>query len=513
MGHEIELKLAMSPKALARLRRHPLIRSLAGGRRARRLELTATYYDTPDRRLAARGIALRIRSDGKHVVQTLKAPMNDGRGLQSLAEYEATLPDGRLDTTLITDEALADFLAEPGVGDALAPIFETRILRHVLPVRLLDSDVEIAFDQGEVVAGDRSEAICEAEFELKDGHAGALYQLALSAIEHVPFRIEPRSKSARGYSLADGAKPAGPATAQPLAIDTAASIGEAFAAVVRNCLSQVRSNEAAITAGCEEPEAVHQLRVAVRRLRAALAVFRPCIAEPCFDYLAGELKWLQNGLGPARDWDVFAMETLAPMHRRLAAEPGLDDLAGQVEPYRSAGRQAARDMLALPRYTVFLLRIEQWLEDGGWATAGAPGRPAVNQPAERLLRKRLAKRARQVLTSGRERDEDDAESLHRLRIACKKLRYALEFAASLLAKGDVKPALKGLKSLQECLGSLNDAAVTRRLLDEAASAGQGRPDARAAGLVTGWQANRIETDLGHLRRAWKRARKAIRALR
>ena len=152
MGEELELKLAMTPQALSRLRHHPLIRSLAGGRRARKLSLTTVYYDTPDRHLAARGIALRIRSDGKHFVQGLKAPLGNGRGLQSMAEYEAPLPDGRLDPTLIEDETLAALLAEPGIGDALAPVFETRIERYVLPVHLLDSEVEIAFDTGEVVA-------------------------------------------------------------------------------------------------------------------------------------------------------------------------------------------------------------------------------------------------------------------------------------------------------------------------------------------------------------------------
>ncbi len=224
MGHELELKLAMTPQALGRLRRHPSIRSLAGSARARKLSLITTYYDTPDRQLAARGMALRIRSSGKNFVQTLKIPTDDGRGLQSMAEYEAALPGDRLDPTLIANDRLADFLAEPDIGDALGPIFETRLERYVLPVHLFGSQIEIAFDRGEVVAGDKRQALCEAEFELKDGQPEALYQLALSVIEDIPFQLESRSKAERGHALADSAPPPGAKAAERLYIATPASI-------------------------------------------------------------------------------------------------------------------------------------------------------------------------------------------------------------------------------------------------------------------------------------------------
>lgn len=511
MGLELELKLAMPPHDLERLRRHSSIRSLAGGARARKSTLTSIYYDTPDRRLAARGMALRIRSNGRKFVQTLKVPTDDRRGLQSMAEYQAALPDDRLDLTLIADDVLAAFYAEPGIGDTLAPIFETRIERYVLSVHLSGNEIEIAFDRGEIVAGDRRETLCEAEFELKDGQPEALYRLALSAIEHIPFQWESRSKSERGYALADGAPP-GAKAVERLYIAAPASVGEAFVAVTRHCLRGLRANAAALAAGGNDPEIVHQMRVAIRRLRAALTFFRPYIAEDVIDYLRGELKWLQSGLGPARDWDVFALETLAPMRRRLPKQRALGEFAERVALLRDEGWRHARDMIALPRYTVFLLRLELWLESGDWAMAETLQAPA-SQAVEKFFRLRLAKRARQVLKHGRQRNDGDAASLHRLRIAGKKLRYALEFARPLLKKGELDKALEHLKALQACLGSLNDAAVGERLMARAEGVGPHPLDGHTRGLVTGWQAARIDSDLGRLRVAWKSSRRSLRALR
>lgn len=510
MSEEIELKLAMAPEALARLRRHPLLRSLAGGRRSRKQTLIAVYYDTPDRRLAAQGIALRVRGDGRRFVQTLKAPVKEQSGLQRLLEFEAEVPGPALDLAQIGDPELGAVLAEPGVGDALGPVFRTTVERRLLPIRLIDSEVEIAFDEGEIAAGEQRQPLCEAELELKSGRPERLYQLALTLHEQIAFRLESESKAARGHALAKGTPPQ-PCLAQRLVLEEGCSAGAAFVATLRNCLHQLRANERAALGGCTDPEVVHQLRVAVRRLRAALSLFRPIVAEEPLAFLTLELDWLQEQLGPARDWDVFALETLAPLGHRLAAENGLKRLNDRVAQRRQESHAAALLALRDRRYTELLLKLELWLEEGGWrlpAAEGAAAAPA-DRPAYDLARAQLAKRTRQVLKRGRKRDEENEESLHELRIAGKKLRYAVEFFRDLLPKGQVKTALESLKELQDCLGSLNDAAVSRRLLAEAGEGGRRPLDARAEGLVLGWQAARVERDLRYLRRAWKRARKAL----
>jgi triphosphatase len=511
MSPEIELKLAMAPEALRRLARHPLLRPLAGGRRARRQTLVAIYYDTPDRRLAAAGMALRVRGDGRRFVQTLKAPAPDpASGLQRLVELEATVPGEALDLSRITEPAIAALLAEPEVGPRLAPVFATRIERRLLPLRFLDSDIELAMDAGEVRAGALAEPISEAEFELKSGRPERLWQLALALSETLDLRLETRSKAARGHALAAGSVP-GPALAARLALPAEATAGQACLAVLRNGLDQLVANERAVLSGTPDPEGIHQLRVAVRRLRAALALFRPILAPAVTEWLAAELNWLQGALGPARDWDVFVLDTLDPLAQRLPGESGLRGLEARAAAERRAARAAAEAALGDRRYVRLLLQLELWLEDGSWRLPAEPGAlvAPADEPAEVFARAALARRARQVLKRGRRRDEADEDSLHALRIAGKKLRYALEFFRALLPKAEAKAALEALRQLQDCLGSLNDAAVGRRLLAEAGAAGHRPDEARALGIVVGWQTGRIDADLHHLRRAWKRAKKAL----
>jgi CHAD domain-containing protein len=114
-----------------------------------------------------------------------------------------------------------------------------------------------------------------------------------------------------------------------------------------------------------------------------------------------------------------------------------------------------------------------------------------------------------LLKLGRQRNESDPASLHQLRIGCKKLRYAVEFFRSFLPKGVAKDALEALKELQDCLGSLNDAAVGQQLLEQAGEKPSRPEEARALGLLAGWQASTIDRDLGRLKRAWKHAKRNL----
>jgi len=514
MSPEIELKLAMTPEALRRLGRHPLLRTLAGGRRARKQTLVAQYYDTPDRRLAAAGVALRVRGDGRRYVQTLKAPLPgaapEAGGLQRLLELEAAVPGEALDLSLITEPAIAELLADPEVGPRLAPVFTTRIERRVLPLRFLDSEIELAFDLGGIESGPLREDLSEAEFELKSGRPERLWQLALALAETQDFRLESRSKAARGQALAAGVAPT-PTIAGRLSLPPDASAGAACMAVLRDGLAQLLANERAVLAGTTDPEGIHQLRVAVRRLRAALALFRPILATAVADWLGSELDWLQTALGPARDWDVFVLGTLDPLAERLPEERGLRRLDARAAEQRRIARAAAEATLRDRRYTRLLLQLELWLEDGSWRLPAEPGAlvAPAEEAAEAFARRVLGRRTRQLLKRGRRRNEADEESLHALRIAGKKLRYAVEFFRSLLPKGEAKAALEVLRALQDCLGSLNDAAVGKRLLAEAGVSGRGAAESRALGIIVGWQTGRIDADLHHLRRTWKRVKKAL----
>src|SRR5262249_6619790 len=150
----------------------------------------------------------------------------------------------------------------------------------------------------------------------------------------VPVSLETRTKAARGYGLFT-AKRAEPQRATPVRLEPTMSAKDAFAEIARNCLSHLRANEACARLG-EDPEGVHQLRVATRRLRALVGAYRHHIDDQVHSFLADELRWLQLQLGPARDWDVFIDQGLRPLRQRLPNEMALEALRREADGLRQA---------------------------------------------------------------------------------------------------------------------------------------------------------------------------------
>ena len=517
MHDEYELKLALSPKDLGRLRRSPLVRSLAY-RRATSKSLVNIYFDTPERLLERQRMALRIRFIGDRRIQTLKAPalMNGhghGSGMHHRREFECEV-DGELpDLTLVDDAALRAWFTAEQVAENLVPIFETRFQRKSIPLRLYDSEVELSLDEGEIVSGERSVPISEAELELVSGRPARIIELALALHEKVPFHLEGRAKSARGYGLAVTEVPA-PARARSVVLSSDMTAAEAFTAVVAGCVGQIRANEGAVQAG-QDPEGVHQFRIGVRRLRAAVSVFKPILAPDAVRYLREELRWLQRQFGPARDWDVFIGETLGTVAARLPEEASLSLLGREAEALRQAGYERARSALLDRRYTRLLLRLDLWRGDGGWLNRPEPGTvDPAHQAVDGLADASLSKADRKLRRLAGKHKKLSEPDLHGVRILVKKMRYSVEFFRGLHGKKAVKASLTALQGIQGVLGSLNDAVVGESLLREFLEAqkrrGGGDPVTAqvAAGVIRGWQAARIESDLVRFADSWDSYRHA-----
>jgi CHAD domain-containing protein len=165
--------------------------------------------------------------------------------------------------------------------------------------------------------------------------------------------------------------------------------------------------------------------------------------------------------------------------------------------------------IGAPRYTSLLLRLELWLDGGGWTApllAGAPPR-ALAGPVDDFARETLQKRHKRMRKFGGKHAELSEADLHRLRILGKKMRYAVEFFRDLFSRKAVKRYQATLTEIQDTLGSLHDAIVSRHLIAElesrmATSAPALAP--RAVGVVLGWQAARIDADMRRFRRVWER---------
>lgn len=464
---EIELKLALAGDQAARLRRLAELRAV----RPARQRLFSLYLDTPDFDLFGRGIALRLRRVGFHWVQTLKARAGTGGLLTRRPEWEVQVTGNRPDLSVLPEEARALISAE--WRDRLAPAFETDFVRLAWLLRHGESEIEVALDRGAIRSGGRELPISEVELELKSGRLDDLFTLAEGWLDTLPFQLEPRSKAQRGYQLA-GALPQGPVKAGTLALAPDMPATVAFATIVRACMAQFEANLPGLlhgTVGQTDSEYLHQMRVAMRRLRAVVGLLRHAgLPQPPW---VGELRWLMGELSPARDWDVFVDETLPRLRAVLPDAERLDALTPAVTAARLAAQERARQAVGSTRLVRLWLALERDL-------AGSPAGTGMDTAA--WAHAALRRRHRQLRRRGRHFERLSASERHALRIAAKKLRYAADAFASLYGSRAMRYIAR-LAGLQDELGLANDRAVAARLLGELRLDATGM---RAAGLVEGF---------------------------
>ncbi|MCB9948283.1 MAG: CYTH and CHAD domain-containing protein [Rhodospirillaceae bacterium] len=507
-GMEIELKLAADPEVLRKLAKAPIVAdSLAGGRLVTRT-LHSVYYDTPDHRLLQRGVNLRVRKVGRRFVQTVKTAT--ANGILERGEWETPVPS--LDPVLaaVTQPEPRSLLADLA-GEPLVAVFATRIKRQKTKLAETDTGavVEIALDQGDVETLGKRQPVNEVELELVAGAPSAIYRLAQRLIADFPLRTEWRSKSARGYALARGRPPTASKADRPC-LSQEDSVGDGLRAILMHCFKHWTDNEAVVLDG-SDIEGVHQMRVALRRLRSALGLFRDVIPPADLAWLQEESRWLAGSLGPARDWDVFCTTVLGPVAGFAAGDAALHALTPLAEEKRREGYRTAAAAIGDPRYTRFALRFAEWVEDAGWRHAppdGAAAQPAwLDRPMADLAATILRDRHRKALKAGRKFTELSPQARHRLRIQLKKLRYAADFFRDLYKSKRVRGYMTALSRLQDALGQLNDVSVARGLLVDLAHA-PGEPDAQvarafAAGEVLGWHQRLAAESTEELAQDWQ----------
>jgi inorganic triphosphatase YgiF len=460
MPHEIELKLALPESAQRAFLRHPLLKTAESKSAAR---LVSIYYDTPDLALRKSGVAVRLRRQGKAWLQTVKCAGSSAGGLSVRPEWE-TPYGGHFDFSRIDDDKLRTWLERPRVRSRLAPAFETSFLRTIWSF----GDVLLMLDRGWIAAGGRREPISEVELELADGDVSRLFELAMQLADDLPLLPAPLSKADRGFLLQRGAS-LQPVKATELRLDGDAAPPEAFRATALACLDQMQRNHAGAV-GSDDPEYIHQLRVGTRRLRAALRLFGPVLPHGLIDEVLPPLRTMMQLLGRARDFDVLLAEIVSPVIAASPDEPRLAALAGIITERRHAARQHAMTHLASREFGRLMLQLARPRPEESTID---PAETAASFAAARL--RRSTRKLRRLAAKAR---PDDPASLHALRIGTKRLRYALEFFAS-LERGKARRCLaKDLAAAQGTLGQLNDLANAGHLLMECAGS-----DVRLRGAV------------------------------
>ena len=453
--HEIELKFQLDAAAVSHLRRALAARLGDEGKVSR---LVSTYYDTPDHRLQAAGVTLRVRTDGPDaLVQTVKRSHDPASALLDREEWE---------TALTTPEPdFAAFAATPA-GARLAvrtltlePLFDTVVDRCVWAVVREGCRVEVALDRGHVTAGARIEALAELELELKEGAPRHLFELVRELGEIGGLRPGVMTKSDRGFRVARGT-PDRASKADPPRVVPHMSAGDAFGIIVHASLRHFGLN-ASLVEDRRAPDALHQARVALRRLRSALSLFKPVVADADHAELTAALQDLSQVLGRARDLDVHLSRHVQGADGPPQDGSGRALYLAEIERRRLVAYDHVVARLRSPACGALLLRLVEWTEAGRWRTDADPRRSkARERPVRRFAAGMLRKRRRRVLRRGRDLAGLDPEARHRVRIAAKKLRYAAEFFAGLARRPKAvrrhRRFVAALEGLQDTLGTLND---------------------------------------------------------
>jgi CHAD domain-containing protein len=245
------------------------------------------------------------------------------------------------------------------------------------------------------------------------------------------------------------------------------------------------------------------MRIGVRRLRSCLALAEGMAPAKSLDDLRAQTRWVLDALGPARDLDVFADQTLPAVLADLARAES-EALAWVVQLKRGAERRrrsaddAALACVSSPRFTRFVLAADSVAGALRIATGGE-----AHARARKFAARIIDKRARRLAKAGENLAHASIDARHAARIAAKKLRYATEFFATLFPRRRTKAYRDALAGLQDALGAFNDAAIASRVAGVLAG-----PTAPATVAIEAWSAARIDQCAKAIDTAWARYAKA-----
>jgi len=481
---EREIKLGAGPRF-----RLP---DLPGERLAPRV-LTSVYLDTSDHRLATAGVTLRRRTEGGRGCWQLKLPRGKAR-------LELEVPDvasratrrsrgtGRGASNAPPAE-LVDLVTAYARGAALAPVATLRSRRQGVMVRDFRGPVaEVVLDSVQVLDGQPAlKRFREVEVELTGGDEAALLNIEQTLRAAGATDGDGRPKLLRALGIEPAPLPAPPSTSAPPA--------EHLRAMIETQLRLIVAHDPGTRLG-EDPEHLHQMRVACRRLRALLREARPMLDPGWIEPLRAEIEWLGDELGAVRDLDVLRQRlsdeiaTLDPADARGGAR-----LIRAVEADRDRIRGGLLAALRSARYLELLGALEDAARQPR-IIDGDVSLEAVARDAFRRLR-------RAVRGLG---DEPSDEALHEVRIKAKRARYAGELAAPMVGK-PAERFIDRAKDFQDLLGEYQDAVVAQQRLRELASRARGAATAFVAGRLLERQAARRAEILRQFPKRWRKLQK------
>lgn len=493
MTIETELKLRITAAQLTKLKRHALLKSCTVSAPVTR-RLHNIYYDTPQFALHKTAMALRLRHTGQQWLQTLKGGGSVQAGLHQRHEWEIPVRGPELDFSSLEQAEWNRYLPKK-IRNKLHPVFVTDFSRTARILSWHGAEIELCMDRGVVSTEQHSSEICELELELKSGQPGQLFELALELLKIVPFELEVVSKAEQGYRLLSGHIEKPLKAAMP---DFAkhSKLAEALQMLIWSCVQHFQANLRGAMSGVDA-EYLHQIRVALRRLRVALRMANRVCPDAELNGLMKEVAGASAALGSIREWDVFVAQTVHPLCMQMPRHRGLQALRENGEQQRADCYTAFRSESRARELQGLMLRFAIWMNSAYWQQFEAISAPDFAGRYLDKLHQRFSHAEKQI-------QKFDAANLHALRILSKKLRYSAEFFSAWYDAKSSQKFLVALGHIQEVLGQINDIAVAHRLIDELTNRVELQGHEEALGLAKGWIAHDLSQQFVVLQKVMRR---------
>lgn len=502
----VRIKFEIAPDQIDRLRNHL----------AQKLHLKEppffetrqwVYYDTRDFSVRDEGFSLRSEAGKENILRLIEAPNGaayryfDEVKWQSPIDMNSTLRDE------IPGETLPARLSDK-IGGALCRIFKVETETKQYVIHHGTSEITAIIVDGSVNTEIRTASFSEVQFSVESDASSDLFSFILGIDETIPLRLSSETEACRGYRLLGGKNP-GYVKRKPVKLERSTSCAETFRVIAHECMHHIVANEPAMSAG--DTEALHQVRIGLRRLRVALSLFAPLCADTQVRTIKSEIKWFAALLGPARDLDVFLSEVMLPLREQYREEPGLLSLQRSYSAQRIKFYDRVSQAAHSIRFRSLILETAAWIETGLWNQSEGT-RAARERPIEAFAVEELTQRRKKVKKKGADLAELDPDGRHSLRIHVKKLRYTAEFFMGLFPgkKKSNRAFLTSLKTLQTALGDVNDIAVRAGLKADVIVEKKSRVDGQklqhrafAAGLIIGHQRAKLGSIVKAAERSYK----------
>jgi triphosphatase len=444
------------------------------------------WHDSPAGELAKQGLAC--------------AEQRSGWRLERLRPDSAPWPPAAPPPTLVEAKDRGELARHwPQIDSgALMPwaAFEGRSL--TFPLEQNDATLSVSVLSGDVRTLATERPIARL---MLAGPPAATMRLAEALVDELRLAVPTASLAGEALGFARDARPSARQLGAPR-LATGLTVAEAFAAVASHLTDVILYWGSVVAEGVSDPEPVHQMRVAVRRLRSALSIFGDAASGPAIERARAGLKTLGGVLGPARDWDVFVTETCLPVGSAFAKDQSVTRLLAAAERRRTTSYAALRGFLSDVAFRRLGLELAS-LAYTAILREGLEGEAALDVELREFAGRVLDRRLKRLLEPGDDLLGLPADALHAVRLHGKRMRYATEFFAAVFPGKGVRRFLEHLTDLQERLGQINDGAVAEGLLGEL---GLSREHGHAAGVIRGFIAARRDKGSGKINRAWAKFR-------